>query len=355
MKKDTLTYVLTPSVQILPILNGRPLQAVQATDLRFAKAVEYCTDNKVDELEKLLTAVNDITVAAASFESGSKLSVKGDKVFYNGNYEITGALATTLIEMAKQGFKDISRFEKFVEKLLKNPSASSTQEFFDFMSYKNLPITEDGNILAYKSVDADWWSHHGNPATVVLSGEVGNGGRIANPVGAVIEVARNQVNDDRNIGCSYGLHAGSWDYANNFGNGRMLLVEIDPVDVVSVPTDCNCQKVRVCKYKVLQEVAAELLIATVNTKSGDLAENQLTDRQIAINEVSDYLDDRGANGKKSATLKKIKKSIKCKLSCSELLNIVATLDLEVLHESKVSKSKVILDYGFENEDGDFYR
>ena len=30
-----------------------------------------------------------------------------------------------------------------------------------------------------------------------------------------------------------------------------MIVEIDPSDVVSVPTDCNCQKLRTCKYKVV--------------------------------------------------------------------------------------------------------
>jgi hypothetical protein len=36
-------------------------------------------------------------------------------------------------------------------------------------------------------------------------------------------------------------------------NGHVLVVEIDPADVVSIPTDCNYQKLRTCKYKVVQE------------------------------------------------------------------------------------------------------
>ena len=30
-----------------------------------------------------------------------------------------------------------------------------------------------------------------------------------------------------------------------------MVVEIDPSDVVSVPLDCDCQKLRTCKYKVV--------------------------------------------------------------------------------------------------------
>jgi hypothetical protein len=32
-----------------------------------------------------------------------------------------------------------------------------------------------------------------------------------------------------------------------------VLVEIDPADVVSIPTDCNFQKLRTCRYKVVAE------------------------------------------------------------------------------------------------------
>ena len=70
----------------------------------------------------------------------------------------------------------------------------------------------------------------------------------------MIEVERNGVCDDKNIGCSSGLHAGSVQYATDFGaGGKVVLVEINPADVVSVPEDCNCQKLRACKYKVVGE------------------------------------------------------------------------------------------------------
>ena len=74
-------------------------------------------------------------------------------------------------------------------------------------------------------------------------------------VGAVLEMPRNKVDDDKEIGCSYGFHAGTLDYASNFacGNDKLVLVEIDPADVVSIPTDCNFQKLRTCRYKVVSE------------------------------------------------------------------------------------------------------
>ena len=64
---------------------------------------------------------------------------------------------------------------------------------------------------------------------------------------------RNQVCDDADIGCSDGFHAGSYEYAKGYthGGGHLLRVEIDPSDVVSVPKDCDCQKLRTAKYKVV--------------------------------------------------------------------------------------------------------
>ncbi len=52
------------------------------------------------------------------------------------------------------------------------------------------------------------------------------------------------------------MHIGSYDYANSWSgdDGRLLLVEFDPQDAVSVPTDCDFQKLRVCKYKVVADI-----------------------------------------------------------------------------------------------------
>ena len=68
-------------------------------------------------------------------------------------------------------------------------------------------------------------------------------------------MARNGVCDDADIGCSYGYHAGSYDYAKGYasGGGHLMLVEIDPSDVVSVPKCSDCQKLRTAKYRVINK------------------------------------------------------------------------------------------------------
>ena len=78
-------------------------------------------------------------------------------------------------------------------------------------------------------------------------------GKFDNSVGQTLSMRRNQVCDDADIGCSYGFHAGSYEYAKGYssGGGNLLRVEIDPSDVVSVPKDCDCQKLRTSKYVVV--------------------------------------------------------------------------------------------------------
>jgi hypothetical protein len=78
-----------------------------------------------------------------------------------------------------------------------------------------------------------------------------------NSVGNVVEIPRNQVDEDSNRTCSHGLHVANWNYAHtqfassDASSDIMLEVEVNPADVVAIPTDYNNAKMRVCKYKVL--------------------------------------------------------------------------------------------------------
>jgi hypothetical protein len=124
------------------------------------------------------------------------------------------------------------------------------------MSYKSLANTAEGKVLGYKGVQSDYWSTTGNADTIVIQGKTNDRHQILNEVGATIEVARRCVDDNKDNHCSFGLHVGSFDYADSWAgeNGRLLLVEFDPADAVSVPTDCDFQKLRVSKYKVISDI-----------------------------------------------------------------------------------------------------
>jgi hypothetical protein len=116
-------------------------------------------------------------------------------------------------------------------------------------------------------VRSDFYSIHGNKGTVVLQGTVNESGQILNEIGATIEVARNSVCDDFEIGCGEGLHVGSRDYAEGWAgaDGKVVLVEFSPEDAVSVPKDSNYQKLRVSKYIVRSECTRDIKLNDVYT------------------------------------------------------------------------------------------
>lgn len=176
--------------------------------------------------------------------------IRDGKLFIDGR-EQTGRIADIATEYARKT-GTIAPVKKFLELLDKNPSSQSRQEAWDFLQHKGLPIMPNGMVRGYKGVQDDYWSATGNKTTKVLRGKVNDEGRIYNGVGETIEVARNNVDDDRRRGCSHGLHVGTYEYARSFAP-KLLLVEFSPTDIVSVPTDCNCQKLRCSKYTVIEE------------------------------------------------------------------------------------------------------
>lgn len=204
------------------------------------------------ELAYQLASIKEVIVEAVE---GSDFSVK-DGVVYFGDFILNGVISSKLVKVILEGGKNLTPIKKYVERILKNPSRQSAQELYDFLGYRELPITEDGMVLAWKGVGNDDYSIQGNPSTKVLQGTVDRSGRILNRVGDTIEVARICVDDDRRKHCSHGLHVGSLDYARGWGS-KLKLVMFDPADAVSVPTDCNFQKLRVCKYKVIADVSKD--------------------------------------------------------------------------------------------------
>lgn len=235
---DSITAVIDG--QVYTTCKGQP------NYIQFFEAVK-----KKDE-EGVLKAATVKSVV----ETVSALSVENGKVKFNGR-DIPKGLSDILFAILSSGLPLQKGFEQYTGNILKNPSKSAQESIFDFSSYRRLPISEDGCIYAYKGIQSDGYSVYGNLKTIVLQGKVNSQGQILNEIGATIEVDRGCVNDDREQYCGEGLHAGSWDYARGWGQ-KTVLVKIDPRDVVSVPKDCNCQKMRVCKYQVIKEVNSEL-------------------------------------------------------------------------------------------------
>jgi hypothetical protein len=162
-----------------------------------------------------------------------------------------------IIAMA-QNQEDPTCLLNFYEKLQKNVSHRSVTQLYGFLAHQGIPITPEGNILAYKGVNADYTDKYS--------------GKFNNFPGNVHEMPRNQISDDPNHACHAGFHVGSESYAKTFGN-RVVICSVDPADVVCVPYDQSSQKMRVCKYKVIGN-HGDVTLPSTTIKSVDIPVTQ---------------------------------------------------------------------------------
>lgn len=202
-------------------------------------------------MERALTgaSLTDVKAAAPSLTPLTELS---ERVFVSENaIEFDGepvhdSLAKTIqrywIEQRPYG-----GLVKFMERLSLNTCEHSRNALYDWVNGRNMEIDNEGFLIAYKGVKNDMKSVKSGGAFV---DDVWVDGRVPNMEGSVVSMARSDVEHDPRKGCSVGLHVGTKSYAQGWGN-VLLTVRIDPVDVVSVPTDCSYQKMRVCRYKII--------------------------------------------------------------------------------------------------------
>jgi hypothetical protein len=78
-----------------------------------------------------------------------------------------------------------------------------------------------------------------------------------NSPGKIVEMERNAVDDNRDRTCSAGLHFCSQSYLTHFGGEKIVIVKINPKDVVSIPSDYNDAKGRACRYEVVGEMTVD--------------------------------------------------------------------------------------------------
>lgn len=205
--------------------------------------------------DELLDLV-DLEKAVANFSDGL-VEVKNGKVLFEGE-EVHGSISQRILEFMKKGLP-FQPLVNFLNNLMNNPSMQSQKELYDFLEHEHLPITEDGHFLAYKAVREDYMDKYK--------------GVFDNHVGNVCEMRRAKVDDNRKMGCSNGLHAGALNYVASYGsvesNDRIVIVKINPEDVVSVPSDCNCEKLRTCRYEVVGEYQGELLKPLYKSEFGE--------------------------------------------------------------------------------------
>lgn len=185
-----------------------------------------------------LRSINLSTVEEtfAPLIADKSIELKGGKAFYKG-FEISRELFN-LIKDAKKNNPN-SNILKFAERMIQNPDKDVIRQLHPFLTaHSDIEICKNGYVLAYKSVRADMTDHYS--------------GKFSNEVGKYVEMNREEVDNNPNVTCSYGLHVGSLSYIKRmYSHGVIVKCIIHPKDFVSIPTDYNGAKARVCRYKVV--------------------------------------------------------------------------------------------------------
>lgn len=222
----------------------------------YADAVAYLSSARPEDLDA--DTVRELVDPRASVESyitrvSDRVSFRGSELLFDGD-PVNTSLARTIVRLASEDESgDPAKLIKFLENLMNNPSEHSREQLYDWIAPRDITITQDGHFLAYKGLREDFTSINAGPGIVNNVEYTGNT-HLDNTPGNVVEFSRSKVVANSSIGCAVGLHAGTHEYASGFAQGKLVLVKINPRDVVSVPTDCDAQKLRVCRYEVLEEV-----------------------------------------------------------------------------------------------------
>ncbi len=217
---------------LVVVIDNKP-HTINKTHISYQKVVDAIKSGEWETVREVI----DPKKVVINYGKGN-VEVQGDKLFWKGK-EFHNALSNRMISMLQEGLP-IEPLVLFMDNLMKNPSKRSVTELYGFLEKNNLPITSDGHFLAYKKVRKDFKDCHT--------------GTMDNSVGQVVEMERNEVDDDQNRTCSTGLHFCSQNYLNHFGGERTVIVKINPADVVSIPTDYDNSKGRACRYEVIGEL-----------------------------------------------------------------------------------------------------
>lgn len=215
-----------------------------------------------------LRELADVSVAIKRYMEplSERVSVSTGRVYVDGD-ELDTSLTQHIVRVLEAegpSSDGLRALVSFLEKLLQNPSKLAQETLYDWLSSRPFTITADGDLIAYKGVDSappeaehEFESCFNGPAIVNgIEYDPEDGDGVPQSVGDFIELPRSEVDPDQYIACSHGLHVGTYEFARSYGDA-LLMVVVNPRDVVGVPTRTLAEKVRVCRYRITQNDAVE--------------------------------------------------------------------------------------------------
>lgn len=246
---------------VIPTRDGQPTSISLVVNNRaFTLGASQSNFHSVlGELKKPKQDAKRILSLLSSAEALSDFASKGvsihnGKVYFKGS-QMNGAVVNRILDFHRQNLP----CEPTIAFLGNLPDNQAQRDAaYKFLENEGLTLTPDGCILAYKGVRGNWTSAHQNNLPSLKAVLIDN--YIRFKPGDKPRCNPQDCDSDPHVHCSKGLHVGSHAFAKAYvadydrNHGHMVLVKINPKDIVSVPTDTR-EKMRVCAMEVVCDLA----------------------------------------------------------------------------------------------------
>lgn len=256
------------NLQVKQILNSHP-------NFSKVRALVLDPENTATEEDVLNLIDFGLAVGQKLQKLSDRIVFDGSNIFFDGDV-LRNTLTEHIMRMLSEDNPKLASLVAFLENVAQNNSSNSIDSIYNWLNNREFTITRDGHIIAYKGVKI---GEKGESLSRRSGFGIVNGVTyndfLPNPEGAVVEIPRSKVDADNAVGCSTGLHAGTWKYAHAYAKGRVLRVQIHPRDIVAVPEHAEYQKLRVCRYVVLEETDAPDTLPVVGDYAVEWTEAEL--------------------------------------------------------------------------------
>lgn len=236
----SIPYILTEN-SLSFVLNNTPY-VVPKTHRKWDQLIEAFNEGAGPEVIEPLV---EILPSLVEYMDG-KIQISNGRLNYNGR-PLENGLTRRILQHLESGHEGLAEpLIALLDKTQENPSYRAVQGLYEWLERSNLPIAADGDIIAYKIVREDYFDIHS--------------GEFDHTPGKVVEQPRNMCDEDPDRTCSTGLHFCSAGYLPHYGTAagsRVVIVRINPRDVVAFPRDYDISKGRCCRMEVVGEVDRE--------------------------------------------------------------------------------------------------
>lgn len=202
------------------------------------------------------------------------VNVDGEKVHIPDVENLSGHIQRASAEKSPS----VANFLKRLAPVLKSRKHSG-EDLMKFIKLSEMPLTNDGRIIAYKRVNKDEGSYFKDCHT----------GRVKQRVGSRVVMKVDLVDSSRHNSCSTGLHVANLGYMQGFSGAHTLIVLVNPEDFIAVPVGEDT-KARVCAYEIIGTMSnsAHDKVNTGSHVSGDITLQQLIKNAVEGNHIRPF-------------------------------------------------------------------